>query len=137
MNITEEAVKRTPKKHKYDRRRAMKAELLKRSRTHPGYCKYMITIGEKDGTIHKQPVYGKDMQDALSRLMKKELTVKVERKIETNTGLVFLAWLVLLGTPAILTDTSSPWFLLYTFGSVLLLAVIAVLWYGHVNKGDE
>jgi len=137
MNITEEAVKRTPKKHKYDRRRAMKAELLKRSRTHQGYCKYMITIGEKDGTIHKQPVYGKDMQDALSRLMKKELTVKVERKIETNTGLVFLAWLVLLGTPAILTDTSSPWFLLYTFGSVLLLAVIAVLWYGHVNKGDE
>jgi len=137
MNITEEGNKRAPKKHKYDRRRAMKAELLKRSKTHQGYCKYMITIGEKDGTIHKQPVYGKDMQDALSRLMKKELTVKVERKLETNTGLIFLAWLLAIGLPAILSDTSSPWFLLYTFGSAVLLAIVATWWYGHVNKGEE
>tara|TARA_R110002012_G_scaffold118746_1_gene267718 strand:+ start:72 stop:509 length:438 start_codon:yes stop_codon:yes gene_type:complete len=137
MNITEEGNKREPKKHKYDRRRAMKAELLKRSRTHQGYCKYLITIGEKDGTIHKQPVYGKDMQDALSRLMKKELTVKVERKLETNVGFIFLVWLVVMGAPAIFADTSSPWFLLYTFGSVVLLSIIAVFWYNHVNKGEE
>jgi len=121
---------------KHDRRRALDCKLLKKSDSHKGYCKYIVTIGEKDGTIHKQPVYGKDMQDALSRLMKKELTVKVERKLETNVGLIFLIWLGVMGTPAFFADTSSPWFLLYTFGSVLLLAVTAVIWYGHVNKGE-
>ena len=35
----------------------------------------MITIAEMDGTIHKQPAYGTDMQSALSRLLKQELTV--------------------------------------------------------------
>lgn len=137
MNITEEGNRRKPKKQKYDRRRAMKAELLKRSSTHKGYCKYMITIGEKDGTIHKQPVYGKDMQDALSRVIKKELTVKVERKLETNVGLIFIIWLVVMGAPAIFAEVDSPWYLLYTFGSIVVATIVAAWWYNHVNKGDE
>ena len=97
----------------------------------------MVTVGEKDGTIWKQPVYGKDMQDALSRVIKKELTVKVERKLETNVGLIFLTWLAVMGAPAFFADTSSPWFLLYTFGSIVLLTVVSIWWYSHVNKGDE
>jgi len=137
MNITEEGNRRKPKKQKYDRRRAMKAELLKRSSTHKGYCKYMITIGEKDGTIHKQPVYGKDMQDALSRVIKKELTVKVERKLETNVGFIFIVWLIVMGAPAIFTEVNSPWYLLYTFGSIVVATIMAAWWYNHVNKGDE
>lgn len=137
MNITEEGNRRKPKKQKYDRRRAMKAELLKRSSTHKGYCKYMITIGEKDGTIHKQPVYGKDMQDALSRVIKKELTVKVERKLETNVGFIFVVWLIVMGAPAIFTEVNSPWYLLYTFGSIVVATIMAAWWYNHVNKGDE
>jgi hypothetical protein len=76
------------------------------------------------------------MQDALSRLIKRELTVKVERKLETNTGLIFIAWLLLMGTPAIITDTTSPWFLLYTFGSVLVLIGVSAWWYKHVYKGE-
>ena len=137
MNITEEGNRRKPKKQKYDRRRAMKAELLKRSSTHKGYCKYMITIGEKDGTIWKQPVYGKDMQDALSRVIKKELTVKVERKLETNVGLIFIIWLIVMGAPAIFAEVDSPWYLLYTFGSIVVATIMAAWWYNHVNKGDE
>ena len=57
--------KKRHRPQKYDRRRALKCELLKKSDTHKGYCKYMVTIGEKDGTVHKQPAYGTDMQDAL------------------------------------------------------------------------
>jgi|TARA_R110002074_G_scaffold347186_4_gene517552 hypothetical protein len=121
---------------KYDRRRALDCRLIKKSESHTGYCKYIVTVGEKDGTIHKQPVYGKDMQDALSRLIKRELTVKVERKLETNTGLIFIAWLLLMGTPAIIADTTSPWFLLYTFGSVLVLIGVSAWWYKHVYKGE-
>jgi len=121
---------------KYDKRRALFCKLLGESKTYKGYYKYLVTIGEKDGTIHKQPVYGRDMQTALNRLINKELTVKVEKKLETNTGWVFLTWLLVMVTPAFLTDYSSPWFLLYVFGSVVVLASIAVWWYSYVNRGE-
>lgn len=122
---------------KYDRRRALDCKLLKKSDSHKGYCKYIITIGEKDGTIHKQPVYGKDMQDALSRVIKKELTVKIEKKLENNTGLIFLAWLLLMGTPAIFFGAgNTPWILVYTFGTIIMLMAIAAIWYNHINKGE-
>ena len=69
-------------KSKYDRRRAIKCKILKKSSSHEGYCKYKITICELDGTTHSEVAYGKDMQDALSRLINTERTVKVEKKIE-------------------------------------------------------
>ena len=122
---------------KYDKRRALFCKLLKKSDTHKGYYKYLITVGEKDGTIVKYPVYGKDMQGALSRLINKERTNNIEKNLETNTGLIFLMWLVIVGTPAILTDTSSPWFLAYAFGSVALLILLASLWYNYIKKGED
>lgn len=123
-------------KHKFNRRRALECKLVEKSKNNPGYLKYMVTIGEKDGTKHTQPVYGKDMQDALSRLINMERTVKVERKLETNTGLIFLLWLVLMGTPAVFFGTqNTPWFLVYTMGSIVLLMVVATLWYNYITKG--
>tara|TARA_R100000005_G_C4976941_1_gene188021 strand:+ start:1083 stop:1466 length:384 start_codon:yes stop_codon:yes gene_type:complete len=126
----------TKKKSKYDRRRAIDCELLKKSETHKGYCKYLVTIAEKDGTIHKQPAYGKDMQDALSRLLKKELTVKVEKKIESNTGWIFISWLICMGWPTLLLGSDSPKLLIYGIGSVMTLFVIAAWWYNHIKKGE-
>jgi len=125
------------KKSKYTRRRAIDCKLIERSKNNPGYCKYMITIAELDGTIHKQPAYGKDMQGTLSRLMNKELTVKVERKLETNTGLIFLAWLLLMGTPAIFLGAhNTPWILVYTFGTIIMLMSVAGIWYNYIKKGE-
>ena len=66
---------------KYDKRRAVSCKIIKKSESNPGYCKYLVTIIEKDGTVHKEPAYGRDMQDAISRLIWKERTHKVERKI--------------------------------------------------------
>ena len=60
-----------------------------------------------------------------------------EKKLETNTGLIFLIWLIAMCTPAILLDHQSPWFLLYVFGSVVVLAIIATWWYSYVNKGEK
>ena len=124
------------KKSKYTRRRAVDCKLIERSKSNPGYCKYMITIAEMDGTIHKQPAYGKDMQGALSRLLNKELTVKVERKLETSTGFIFLAWLLVMGTPVMFIDTRSPWFLAYVFGIVSILVGVTATWYNYIKKGD-
>tara|TARA_R110000823_G_scaffold18285_1_gene57261 strand:- start:462 stop:758 length:297 start_codon:yes stop_codon:yes gene_type:complete len=97
----------------------------------------MITIAEMDGTVHKQPAYGKDMQGALSRLMNRELTSKVERKLETNTGLIFLSWLVIMGAPAILFGAqNTPYYLAATFGSIIMITVVATLWYNYIKKGE-
>ena len=123
-------------KHKFNRRRALGCKLVEKSKNNPGYLKYMVTIGEKDGTKHTQPVYGKDMQDALSRLINKERTVKVERKLENNTGFIFLAWLIAMGTPAFFVDHHTPWFLLYTFGSLILVMIVAAWWYNYIKKGE-
>ena len=122
-------------KHKFNRRRALECLLVEKSKNNPGYLKYMVTIGEKDGTKHTQPAYGKDMQDALSRLINKERTVKVERKLESNTGLIFLFWLILMLIPAIFFGThNTPWMIVYTIGTVIMMMVVASLWYNYVNK---
>jgi len=130
-------LKRNTHKHKFNRRRALECRFVEKSKSNPGYLKYMVTIGEKDGTKHTQPVYGKDMQDALSRLINKELTVKVERKLETSTGFVFLAWLLIIGTLTVLLGTmNTPWILVYTFGTIIGAMLISILWYSYVNKGE-
>jgi hypothetical protein len=124
------------KKSKYDRRRAVDCKLLEKSKTHKGYCKYVVTICELDGTCHKQPCYGKDMQGALSRLMNTERTVKVERKLENNVGWIFIMWLFTMGWPVIFADHSTPAFLLYSFGSILVLFGAAAWWYNYIKRGE-
>ena len=124
---------------KYDKRRALFCKLIKKSDTHDGYYKYLVTIGEKDGSIHNQPVYGRDMQDAISRLIKKELTVKIEKKLET--GWVFFAWLLAMSWPALIFGVNgiegNMWWITLSLGSILIMTIIAVWWYNHVNKGEK
>tara|TARA_B100002019_G_C21210698_1_gene569225 strand:+ start:363 stop:752 length:390 start_codon:yes stop_codon:yes gene_type:complete len=125
------------KKDKYDRRRAIECKMERPSSSNLGYFKYNVTIREKNGNIHTEPAYGKDMQDALSRLINKERIVKVENKIEKNFLVVFLIWLALMGWPAVLTsEYDSPKFLLYAIGSITIFFGVVALWYNHVNKGE-
>jgi len=137
MRTKMKILKRKTHKYKFNRRRALECKLIEKSKTSPGYLKYEVTIGEKDGTKHTQPVYGKDMQDALSRLINTERTVKIERKLETNTGLIFLAWLLVMGTPAIFFGAqNTPYYLAATFGSIIMIMVVATLWYNYITKGE-
>jgi hypothetical protein len=123
---------------KYDKRRALFCKLVGKSDSNEGYYKYLVTIGEKDGSIHNQPVYGRDMQDAISRLIKKELTVKIEKKLET--GWVFFAWLFAMSWPAAIFGISgiegNPVWIGLSLGSVFVMTIVAILWYNHVNKGE-
>ena len=125
------------RKHKYDRRRAIDCKLERRSGSNPDYCKYIITICEKDGTVHKEPAYGKDMQDALSRLMNQEKTVYVENKIEKNVFWIFAIWVVAMGWPALVTEGDTPMYILYMFLSVFTMFGLAALWYNWVYKGEN
>ena len=58
------------------KRKAIHAELRKESKTFEGWLKYEVTIQEEDGKTSKVPAYGKDLQDALSRVVHDE---KVEK----------------------------------------------------------
>ena len=125
------------KKSKYNRRRAIDCKIVERSKSNPGYCKYNITIAELDGTVHTQPAYGTDMQDALSRLMNTERTVKVEKKLERNPFLFFLIWMVVMAAPVMLHDNLAytPWFILYMFATFTAMFVFAGLWQSYLEKG--
>lgn len=126
------------KKSKYERRRAIDCELLEKSKTHKGYCKYLVTIAEMDGTIHKQPAYGKDMQDALSRLMNIERTIKIEKKMERNPFIFFLLWMAVMVVPVAWYDVMyTPWFILWMFVSFTTLFLLAGWWQGYLEKGKN
>tara|TARA_R110000765_G_scaffold116396_1_gene209531 strand:- start:47 stop:448 length:402 start_codon:yes stop_codon:yes gene_type:complete len=122
--------------HKFNRRRALDCKLVEKSKNNPGYLKYMVTIGEKDGSKNTQPAYGKDMQDALSRLLNKERTIKAEKKVMDNPFIFFLGWLLMMGWPILLgmDISSSPWFIAYGFLGILGLIVIVTWWNNYINK---
>ena len=125
-------------KSKYTKRRAIDCKIVEKSKSNPGYLKYMITIAEMDGTIHKQPAYGKDMQDALSRLINKERTLKVEKKlINTNPFVFCLIWCAIMGWPAFLMDSyDTPKFLLISFGFIVGLTLLGSWWWNYVHRGE-
>ena len=63
------------------RRKAIDCKLIGPSSSSPGYFKYEVTIEEESGKIHKEPAYGLDMQDAISRLVWTERVEKVNPKM--------------------------------------------------------
>ena len=125
-------------KTKYNKRRAIDCKIVEKSKSNPGYCKYMITIAELDGTVHKQPAYGKDMQDAISRLINKERTVKIEKKLERNPLLFFLIWMAVMAVPVLIHQdlTYTPWFILYMFGTFTAIFLFAGLWQSYLERGQ-
>ena len=122
-------------KYKFKRRRAIECKFVEKSKSSPGYLKYEITICEKDGTIHKEPAYGVDMQSAISRLLNKERTVLVEKKLHNNPLLLFIAWVALMIWPVLVGIASdSPHMLLYSFTGIAVLTMLGGLWYNYIEK---
>lgn len=85
------------------KRKVIRAELRKESETFPDYFKYEVDIQEKDGTItEKVPAYGKDLQDALSRVVHDERVVTLSKKVKTvpwwGWVVLWLAYLLTLYT---------------------------------------
>ncbi len=120
-----------------DRRRAIDCKLIRKSSSNAGYYKYLITIQEKDGTVHEQPAYGKDMRDALSRLVWNERNEVVVGKLKNKAPLwVLLSWLVAIIVPSIWIDFDKvgPWILLITMGIPMLLFILVAIWQGWLNK---
>ena len=127
---------RNNKKFKYDMRRAIICNLVSKSNSNKGYFRYDVSIGERDGTITRIPAYGRDMQDALSRVVNIERTAKVESKLAKYPFIFFVLWMAIMVTPVVVTGgQNTPWFILYMFGAFSLLFLFAGWWQQYLDKG--
>ena len=79
------------------RSKAIHAELRKESKKFDGWLKYEVTIQHPDGTAEQVPAYGKDLQDALSRVAHDK---KVERVVKTKLPLLTALFIIGLITSA-------------------------------------
>jgi hypothetical protein len=79
------------------KRKAIEVKYRKTSESFPDYLKYEVTILNEDGTTDVVPAYGKDLQDALSRLVHDEKVEKVEKVAKKVPNYVWLAiWFIYL-----------------------------------------
>jgi len=61
------------------KRKAIHAEYRKTSESFPEWLKYEITVLDENGKTEKIPAYGKDLQDALSRVVHDEKVEKIQK----------------------------------------------------------
>ena len=74
------------------KRKVLNVTYRKDSDTFSDWMKYEIEIMNEDGSKEKIPAYGKDLQDALSRVVH---DAKVERLEERTKRIPDLVWIVL------------------------------------------
>ena len=113
-----------------EKRKAIDCKLVRPSNSNPGYFKYEVTIQEKDGTTHVQPAYGKDMQDAISRLIWNERvkTITMSRKVDS---LIFVVWTLVLVVPAVVSQVyDTP---IFSIAGMVSLATVGTALYYFVN----
>lgn len=117
-----------------ERRRAIHCELIDASKTSPGYFKYLVTIREKNGTEHKVPAYGKDMEDALERLVWTERVDKVNDKTLNIIMIsLFLSSIVVGGVLS--ANYNSPVWILGAIGVSTLFGFVLFQVDKYFNKG--
>ncbi len=116
------------------RRKAIDCKLVGPSTTSPGYFKYEVTIQEESGTIHKEPAYGVDMQDAISRLVWTERVEKVNPKV--NIVIIICAWLTTLIVPSIIAvNTNDPVWILVAFALAVVLGFLMIQLDNYFKRG--
>lgn len=119
---------------KKNRRRAVHAELIRESRDNPGYFRYNITIREKDGMEHVVPAYGKDMQDAIERLLWNERVDKVTKSkiLAPSSAILLLAIVALSGMFGVIYN--NPLWVAGGLGVVGVTLLVTSLINGYLNK---
>jgi uncharacterized protein YjiK len=127
------------KKNKPTRRKAIDCTLIRASESNPGYFKYIITIQDTKGNITKQPAYGVDMQDAISRLVWNERTEKVTKvtnKPNTLNLIAVLMALVLVVPSSFSIYLDSPYPVLGAIIVILSAFGGAMLFKKYLGKGN-
>lgn len=102
------------------RRKAISAELVRESKDNPGYFRYNVEIEEVDGTRHTVPAYGKDMQDAISRLVWNE---RAHNKL-TSVIIGFVIFIPFLTACVLGALKDSPAWVLSGMGFSVVLGIL-------------
>lgn len=74
------------------KQKVINATYRKNSQTFPDWLKYEVEILNEDGSTETIPAYGKDLQDALSRVVHDKRVVAVEKRTKRIPDVV---WVVL------------------------------------------
>ena len=104
------------------KQKVINATYRKDSSTFSEWMKYEIEIMNEDGSTEKIPAYGKDLQDALSRVVHDKRVVAVEKRTKRIPDLV---WVVLwFGYVLALADYSMSMWQDNTTKSIVFLSGI-------------
>ena len=105
------------------KRKAIHVELLDVSKRFSNYCRYEITIENPDKTIEKIPAYGKDLQDALNRVVHDYRVVRILPKIRKVPDFVWvLVWFSIVAI-GVITLTNNQ----HIFGDLIGLVFIGTI----------
>lgn len=107
--------------------KAIHAELRKESKTFEGWLKYEVTIQHPNGNTEQVPAYGKDLQDALSRVVHDQKVTKLEEKIIKKIPETLLAMIWFLGMALIVSliynNVEHKYAGLWIVGTILAYAI--------------
>lgn len=122
---------------KFDRKRALNCTLVRKSASHPGEFRYDLEIGDKDGKISHVPAYGKDMQDAISRHIWTERSVKIIRIFTKLENWFAAAWFLTLAIPAsVAVYYDSPSWVYAGLSFSFLIFAIVIMFNRYTQKRD-
>ena len=119
-------------------RKALDCKLVGPSTIDPGYFRYEVTIQEGDGEVYTAPAFGRDMQDALSRLVWTERTEKVARLTNKRAWLQFVPLISLLCVLGVFAfqfkSQGNPAWIIGGIASVGAIIGLSIMWGQHLNK---
>ena len=117
----------------------------KDSETFPNWMKYEVTLLNEDGTQETIPAYGKDLQDALSRVVHDDRVVQVSKVVSKIPIAVWVfTWLVAMTTSTILImehqEEFGDWVGLVYITAMMLITFTTLSisnWFNLRNKDKE
>lgn len=113
----------------------------KDSKTFPDWLKYEVELLNEDGSTSKIPAYGKDLQDALSRVVHDQKVEKIEKQTKRIPDIVWvLLWFGYILGWTMLTYEVSPYAKfngLFLIGGMALITGVTVWaksWFRKRNR---
>ena len=100
--------------------KVIKVDYRKESESFPDWMKFEITLLNEDGSEEVVPAYGKDLQHALSRVVKSRKVEKVKKIPQEVWILLTFLYVTMISIPANLTK-NPMWVILGLAGMAALL----------------
>jgi len=110
----------------------------KESKTFPDWMKYEITLLNEDGSTETHPAYGKDLQDALSRVVHDQKVTKVQTTTSKFPWWGWaIVWFVYIGGLAVYTSLSRDNGFVFGIGMTLPVVLVTLLNRWSIEKNKD